>query len=275
MDKPVGPTSHDIVDRIRASLGNPEGRPCRDPRPLRLRLASSSDRVRHPVVGVFPRHGQGISTPPFTWGWRPSTHDLEGEVVFRRPGIGAASGEPRSKRPCRAFAGPSCKHLRSTPPRRSGGNRPTGGYVEGRPSSWNRQRWRSTAFDLLSVEMPPVQLSVRCSSGTYIRALARDLGRSLGVGGHLSALRRVGIGPFGVDQAPDLTSLVNSGSVGSGILPAAQALSHLPSLEVGPEDAARIRPRSIPDPGGIRYPRGDPGAGPPGRKSPGGGGKGR
>ena len=48
---------------------------------------------------------------------------------------------------------------------------------------------------------------IDCSSGTYIRALARDLGRALGVGGHLTALRRTRVGPFGLDQARQLELL--------------------------------------------------------------------
>lgn len=52
-----------------------------------------------------------------------------------------------------------------------------------------------------------VDLSVRCSSGTYVRALARDLGETLGVGGHLTALRRTAVGPFTVDEAHSLDEL--------------------------------------------------------------------
>lgn len=69
-----------------------------------------------------------------------------------------------------------------------------------------------------------VELAIECSSGTYIRALARDLGRSLGVGGHLSALRRTRVGPFEVARAhapsdvtpPDLIALA---SVASQVMP--------------------------------------------------------
>ncbi|HYG93588.1 MAG TPA: tRNA pseudouridine(55) synthase TruB [Nocardioides sp.] len=52
-----------------------------------------------------------------------------------------------------------------------------------------------------------VRLSLRCSSGTYVRAIARDLGARLGVGGHLTALRRTAVGPYGVDVAHTLDAL--------------------------------------------------------------------
>lgn len=64
---------------------------------------------------------------------------------------------------------------------------------------------RISRFDVLAlrIEGPFVDLDavVSCSSGTYVRALARDLGAALGVGGHLTALRRTHVGPFGVDAA--------------------------------------------------------------------------
>jgi tRNA pseudouridine55 synthase len=52
-----------------------------------------------------------------------------------------------------------------------------------------------------------VDAVIRCSSGTYIRALARDLGAALGTGGHLTALRRTAVGPYGIDQAHTLQEL--------------------------------------------------------------------
>jgi tRNA pseudouridine55 synthase len=58
-----------------------------------------------------------------------------------------------------------------------------------------------------SGDLLDVDLSVRCSSGTYVRALARDLGDVLGVGGHLTALRRTAVGPFGLDEARTLEQL--------------------------------------------------------------------
>jgi tRNA pseudouridine55 synthase len=69
-------------------------------------------------------------------------------------------------------------------------------------------------FELLSSSKSPegfVDLEVRvdCSSGTYIRALARDLGKSLGVGGHITALRRTRVGAFDVDVANKITELDN------------------------------------------------------------------
>ena len=64
-----------------------------------------------------------------------------------------------------------------------------------------------TRFDLTARRGPDVDFIVECSKGTYIRSLAHDLGQALGVGAHLTALRREAIGPFGVDEAWTLDAL--------------------------------------------------------------------
>jgi tRNA pseudouridine55 synthase len=62
-------------------------------------------------------------------------------------------------------------------------------------------------FALLERRGNELDVSVECTSGTYVRALARDLGAALGVGGHLSALRRTRVGPFDLSQARTLDQL--------------------------------------------------------------------
>jgi tRNA pseudouridine55 synthase len=64
---------------------------------------------------------------------------------------------------------------------------------------------RRPAPDVLDVDV-----AVECSTGTYVRALARDLGAALGTGGHLTALRRTRVGPYAVEQARTLEQLVES-----------------------------------------------------------------
>ncbi len=83
---------------------------------------------------------------------------------------------------------------------------------EGQPSNWRPGRCASTGSRCWRCGRdgrPFVDLDVEvdCSSGTYIRALARDLGAALGVGGHLTALRRTRVGGFGLDQARTLDEL--------------------------------------------------------------------
>jgi tRNA pseudouridine55 synthase len=66
---------------------------------------------------------------------------------------------------------------------------------------------RIDAIDVTRLDLPEVDVAVRCSSGTYVRAIARDLGEALGVGGHLTALRRTAVGPFGLAAARTLDQL--------------------------------------------------------------------
>lgn len=87
-----------------------------------------------------------------------------------------------------------------------------------------------------------IDARVRCSSGTYVRALARDLGVGLGVGGHLTALRRSEVGPFAVDEAVSLESVV-SGEAGGAVLlrPAAVASRLFPRLELTPAQSSDLQ----------------------------------
>ena len=92
-------------------------------------------------------------------------------------------------------------------------------------------------------------LTAECGKGTYVRALARDLGRLLGCFGHVSALRRTIVGPFGeTDMIPleRLESLCHRAAVGEGnlaalLLPVETALDDIPALAVSRADAARLQ----------------------------------
>lgn len=63
-------------------------------------------------------------------------------------------------------------------------------------------------FEIIKIELPEVHFKIQCSKGTYIRSLANDFGKELGVGGHLKALRRTKIGDFSVDDAYSVEELI-------------------------------------------------------------------
>jgi tRNA pseudouridine55 synthase len=103
------------------------------------------------------------------------------------------------------------------------------------------------AFDVLGIrpvgELLDVDVSVACSSGTYIRALARDLGAALAAGGHLTALRRTEVGPYTLDQAHRLDELTAGVELGREvpILPiAAAAAAAFRRYDVDAEEARAI-----------------------------------
>jgi tRNA pseudouridine55 synthase len=94
------------------------------------------------------------------------------------------------------------------------------------------------AIDLVGWEDDAVEVDVRCSQGTYIRSLARDVGEVLGPGAHLAALRRTRSGSFALDQA------VPGDDLGSGadrLVSLADALPELPAVRVGESGRERVR----------------------------------
>ncbi|HSS37326.1 MAG TPA: tRNA pseudouridine(55) synthase TruB, partial [Polyangia bacterium] len=101
------------------------------------------------------------------------------------------------------------------------------------------------ALELISFTGPDqAALRVHCSKGTYVRALARDLGRALGTGGHVTALRRTRSGPFALNVAWPLDRVLAALSAGAGDLPVvslADALVHLPAVTADEALARRLR----------------------------------
>jgi tRNA pseudouridine55 synthase len=99
-----------------------------------------------------------------------------------------------------------------------------------------------SAFEVLDVRGDELDVRVECSSGTYIRALARDLGASLGVGGHLTALRRSRIGPFTVEDAGQLADAgKEGGELMAGLLsPASVAARLFPTLDLSDTEVLEL-----------------------------------
>jgi tRNA pseudouridine55 synthase len=90
------------------------------------------------------------------------------------------------------------------------------------------------------------RVHVRCGKGTYVRTLAADLGRAVGVPAHLAALRRTAAGPFSLDRATPLEALLDlarrdPGAVAALLVPPEEALGFLPSLRVDEAQARDLR----------------------------------
>ena len=88
-------------------------------------------------------------------------------------------------------------------------------------------------------ELPNLELLIDCSSGTYIRSLAHDLGNSLQCGGHILSLRRIAIGAHTIDQAVSAGELTKE-NWASFLKPAEKAVSYLPKVHLSTQDAENI-----------------------------------
>ena len=210
VDKPAGLTSHDVVARLRrlAHTRKVGHAGTLDPMATGVLVlgVGKATRLLHHLVLADKAY-----TATIRLGQATVTDDAEGEVVSQRLGRRGHRG----RRP----GGDDAVHRRH----RAGAERGVGdqGRRASAPTSGCARASRSTLAgpsghggavrrcsavrrdgDLLDVDV-----DVECSSGTYVRALARDLGAALGVGGHLTALRRTRVGPFDLDQARTLDEL--------------------------------------------------------------------
>jgi len=221
IDKPIGPTSHDIVGLIR-------------------RLAATR-RVGHGgtldpfATGVLPIFlGRGTRVVEFhlkddkayratvCFGESSSTDDLEGE---RTPSKGPAPSRDAVEAVLPAFSGP----IEQRPPAYSaikvGGRRAyamarAGETVELASRSVTIHEIELVEWDGTDPARPIAIVDVRCSAGTYIRSLARDLGEALGTAAYLGALRRTAAGPFAVEDAVALDAVREAAAPGpDGIVP--------------------------------------------------------
>ncbi|SPD74934.1 tRNA pseudouridine synthase B [uncultured Desulfobacterium sp.] len=106
-----------------------------------------------------------------------------------------------------------------------------------------KRRVLISALDIVSVSLPDVCLEVECSSGTYIRSLAADLGVSLGTGGHLVSLRRTACGPFSVDKAQRSRDVGRQSfeTLQEGMIPLISVLTWIPQIEISRPIAKAIR----------------------------------
>jgi len=238
VDKPVGPTSHDIVAAARKGL-----------RTRKIGHTGTLDPFASGVlvlcVGPATRIAEYLSGLDKSYlatarlGEVTETDDLEGAILERHSGW-AALDEGHIASTLAGFVGP----IDQVPPQYSakkiGGEAMyhkarRGEHVELQPN-------RVTIYeaDLIAVDLPLVRFRVRCSTGTYVRALARDLGRALGVGAHLTELRRTAVGAFDVARAIPVASLADPAEVERAAVSPLRALTHLPTWTVGQDVACRL-----------------------------------
>ena len=178
-----------------ARLHRQEGRPCRHPRSARLR--HPADRARRGDQDRPLRHGrpQGLPCSPSPGASRPTPTTPRARSVATSD----ARPEPRGDRGrcCRASSARSSRCRRATRRSRSRASAPTTSPATARSVELQRpHRSRSTGSRSSQHDGDRTVIEAECGKGTYVRAIARDLGRALGCLGHVAALRRTRVGPF-------------------------------------------------------------------------------
>jgi tRNA pseudouridine55 synthase len=241
LDKPVGPTSHDMVDLVRRLTGM-----------RRIGHAGTLDPLASGVlpilVGAATRFSDDLTGGPKRYdavirlGIRSATDDAQGplEPVGPPPDLAAVTTALAS------FVGT----FEQRPPTFSA--RKTGGVIAhraaraGTPVEPPPRSVTVESIDLLGSERGDgwldLRSDIRCGPGTYIRSIARDLGDRLGCGGHLHALRRTEAAGLRVADAiaPGLLEeLAATGRLATAILPVGPLL-HLPELRLDAEAAGRF-----------------------------------
>jgi tRNA pseudouridine55 synthase len=236
VDKPAGPTSHDVVDRVRLVLGEKRAGHTGTLDPfatgvLPVCLGKATRLVR------FLAGGEKVYRATVRLGFATSTDDALGEPL----------GPPREVRADAAAVREAARGLTGdllqVPPvfsaKRHGGQRHydlarQGVAVERAPAPVTVH-----ALEVLEVAGGRIEVEVRCSPGTYVRALARDLGEALGVGGHLTALRRTRSGTFGIDAAVGWEDLADHAH--DRLLPLSGLLGEMPAARVDGRGARALR----------------------------------
>ena len=229
VDKPAGLTSHDVVALVRRAAGQ-----------RKVGHAGTLDPMATGVLLVCldkaTRVTEYLMASPKTYyaiiclGASTTTDDAEGEIVARSQ-VQVSYAEIESA--LQQFVG----RIEQTPPVYSALKR------EGQRLYRLARQGQAPALLPRPVEIyaariaewtpPLLHLEVRCGPGTYIRALARDLGRALGCGAHVASLRRTASGRFTVDQAlplPQIEAAFAAGTAGQLLYPIDAAVADLPAL---------------------------------------------
>lgn len=238
VDKPGGITSHDVVARARRALGTRKIGHAGTLDPMATGLlvlgVEGATRLLTYIVGLDKTYEATIRL-----GVATATDDAEGETTattdassLTRDAIDAAVAPLRG----RISQVPS-----SVSAIKVAGKRAYDLVRAGEEVELKAREVTVSRFDVLdarwSGDVVDLDVLVDCSSGTYIRALARDLGASLGVGGHLTALRRSRIGPFDVGDAASVDDL----AAVAGLAPAVAATAVLGRFDVTSDEARDLR----------------------------------
>lgn len=239
VDKPLGPTSFDVVHRVRATL--------------KVAKVGHTGTLDPAASGVLPiclgaatrlagyiTEGDKAYEATVRLGESTDTQDATGTVLQKREVIDLTPS--RLEATLARFVG----EIDQIPPMYSAVKKDGKRLYElaraGKEVEREARKVTVYGIELLEFGVPDFRIRVRCSKGTYIRTLAHDVGEALGYGGHLCALRRIQSGPFKLEQAVPLQKIVELGparrqEAAAWLIPLADAFAELPTVQL---DAATL-----------------------------------
>jgi tRNA pseudouridine55 synthase len=208
VDKPAGITSHDVVGRCRRIFGTRKVGHAGTLDPMATGVLVVGIERATKILGLLTATDKSYAAT-IRLGQTTSTDDAEGELL---QSVSAdAVTDTQVDEAVAGLRGEIAQVPSAVSAIKVGGKRAYKLAREGEAVELAPRSVRIDRFDVLAVQrhddLVDVEVEVDCSSGTYIRALARDVGATLDVGGHLTALRRTRVGRFGLDQARTLDDL--------------------------------------------------------------------
>lgn len=230
VDKPAGVTSHDVVQQVRRQVG--------------IRVAGHTGTLDPFATGLLvvligraTRLARFVEAQPKTYlatarfGVRTTTDDLTGQAVGV-PDSGGMPADPSVRETLAGFLGAQLQQPPQFSAKRVAGERSYQKARRGETVELADVRVTVHRIELVTYKPPELSFRATVSAGTYIRAIARDLGDRLGVGAHLTGLRREAIGSLRVDDAVPLDQVTSS-----VVLPVDRVLRDMPRVDL--DDAGR------------------------------------
>jgi tRNA pseudouridine55 synthase len=241
IDKPKGKTSHDVVDAVRHLAGFRQIGHLGTLDPLAtgvlVLLLGRATRLVQFYAGRRKRYTAG-----FRFGFATDTYDSDGEAQ------GPDGAAPLERATLEQFAAERLGRFKQTPPAFSAKK------VRGRPAYELARKKQSVELKAVEVELFEYKLAeiegsvarfvIECSSGTYIRSLAHEMGQKLGCGAHLAEITRTAVGEFSLEQAiklEELAEAARAGKFADYLIRLENLLPNFPRVNVLPIVERRVR----------------------------------
>jgi len=241
VDKPVGMTSHDVVQAIRTGTGLRRAghTGTLDPRASGVLVILVGPAVRlSEFVSASDKRYQAI----IRLGSTTDTFDADGKLTESNQPVNVT--EEQFEKALSAFVG----EIEQTPPPYSAvkvqGRKAYELAREGEEVELAPRKITVYHLEVLEWAPPEAVIDVHCSSGTYVRSLANDVGNALGCGAYLVGLRRTKSGRFTLRDATPLRKLQEAFTAGNWyqyLIPAAEALAEWPAVELSPDQVEEVK----------------------------------